>query len=304
MKKYATLLFVMCAAILSSCTQNPKEVAPKQTAFADGALAELVEIDAAPCMLAYEAPENGTTHVYRMSVKLKLKKETPCLQAADIKKISFDGGNVAIDLLAENGEKLLSMSILKEDKAKLKQLLKGKKGDVQEIAFVGTTENAEKASEWFDQAVSFAAGECCDVYPYVLNLSGNIGKYPVKMTLQVNAGKTIRGAYYYARKSPDALLFLKGFVDENNEVGMSEFNSKGMMCGSHSLQLGDDGSLKGTFMTVMAGTMTPINSFEAQLAPDAEMPTIDFWSKVNFDDCFEVWSNPNYDEDPDQVFED
>lgn len=303
MKNYVVILAAMWIALFSSCEQNPKEISPSGTKFTHGALAELVELDTLPAMLSYEAPENETTHVFRMTVKMILKKESPCLQKADQKKISFDGGNIALNLLDENGTKLIEMSIPGEDKSKVKHFLQGKAGDTLSVAFMATTENAEEAPKWFKNATSFAAGEACDVYPCMLNFSGNIDKHPVKMTLQVNPGKTIRGAYYYVSRGPKALLFLKGYVDEKNEVGMSEFNSKGMMVGSHNLAF-KNGNIEGTFMTIMAGTMTPLKTFDAKLTPDAEMETIDFWSKVNFDDCFEVWSNPNYDEDENKEYED
>ena len=303
MKKIVFVLATMWIALFSSCEQNPKEISPSQIKFTNGTLAELVEIDTLPTMLSYEAPENGTTHIFRMTVNMILKKETPCLQKHNQKNISFDGGNIALNLLDESGTKLIEMSILKEDKAKVKQLLQGQSGDTLRVSFMATTENAEEAPKWFKSASSFAAGKACNVYPYVLNFSGNIDKYPVKMTLQVNPGKTIRGAYYYVSRGPKALLFLKGYVDEKNEVGMAEFNSKGMMVGSHDLAF-KNGNIEGTFMTIMAGTMTPLKYFDAKLTPDTEMEAIDFWSKANFDDCFEVWANPNYDEDENKEYED
>ena len=74
MKKIVFVLATMWIALFSSCEQNPKEISPSQTKFTNGTLAELVEIDTLPTMLSYEAPENGTTHIFRMTVNMILKK--------------------------------------------------------------------------------------------------------------------------------------------------------------------------------------------------------------------------------------
>ena len=124
MKNYVVILAAMWIALFSSCEQNPKEISPSGTKFTHGALAELVELDTLPAMLSYEAPENGTTHVFRMTVKMILKKESPCLQKADQKKISFDGGNIALNLLDENGTKATAATIVETKAQTLPKFVK------------------------------------------------------------------------------------------------------------------------------------------------------------------------------------
>lgn len=66
-----------------------------------------------------------------------------------------------------------------------------------------------------------------------INLEGNIGKYPIMMTMHIDADGTVTGAYYYKSKGPGNYLYLKG-EKSNDNIMLNEFTKKGKQTGSYA----------------------------------------------------------------------
>ena len=72
-------------------------------------------------------------------------------------------------------------------------------------------------------------------YKYVsetnINLTGSIGNNQVCMSLQISSEDDVKGAYYYKKNGPTALLYLKG-EKEGSTITLTETNAKGKVTGT------------------------------------------------------------------------
>ena len=126
MKKNLSLLFVAFALILHSCSSgNEKEITATSNEFISGDLAELVEFTDEPCKIIYVEKDGVMpSQVFRLTVQMKLKKESPDLQKMEPQDIDFTSllSVAVVNLIDENGIKIQDLSILTDDFLKLKKL--------------------------------------------------------------------------------------------------------------------------------------------------------------------------------------
>ena len=274
MKK--TILFAMTAILLAaftSCSSSNelKEITPTSTEFTSGELAKQIEVVEEPCQLTY-AEQDGTiaTQFIKLKVKLRLTKESPELQKVDARDIDFTGllAVATVNLVDENETKVQDLNVKSEDMLKLKKLLQGKKGDEETITFEGEFHNSKDAPKWFDQTAAFTPYLTGDVTVGDNNASSALGSfdidgshdmhgsvdiYPITMHLEID-GSTVKGAYYYDKKGPNAKLKLSG-TNENGILDINETDENGTPTGHFKGYL-RDGVFKGKFITSKGKNMS------------------------------------------------
>lgn len=116
---------------------------------------------------------------------------------------------------------------------------------------------------------------------FTTNLSGKIGPYAIQMTLNVEADGEVTGAYYYKKKGPGALLYVKG-TKLGNRITLAEFTKDGEQTGSYRGTY-SEGVYKGQFST-NSGEYTFL------LTEDETMETLDL-SAMNFDSFAAAFSD-------------
>ena len=189
MKKNLSLLFVAFALILHSCSSgNEKEITATSNEFISGDLAELVEFTDEPCKIIYVEKDGVMpSQVFRLTVQMKLKKESPDLQKMEPQDIDFTSllSVAVVNLIDENGIKIQDLSILTDDLLKLKKLLQGKEGDTAEIVFQEEFNNQDDAPGWFEQVAKFTPYLSADIAGLAkeiggsYTLKGSVHTYPI-----------------------------------------------------------------------------------------------------------------------------
>lgn len=121
----------------------------------------------------------------------------------------------------ENGAELTVLK-LDSDAAKTAfiNVLKGKAGETKEVKFSKKNVAKDKVKDVLKKAKTFKV-KYLSVALENVNLSGNIGKYPVCMTLNIDENGVITGAYYYKRMGVKALLYMKGALEDGKFKLMS-----------------------------------------------------------------------------------
>ena len=129
-----------------------KEISPTSTEFPYGELADLIEIVDEPCQLCYTEETDVTFPYMKLTVKLKLKKESPELKRVNARDILLEGPS--IKLLDKNkSETNLCLRLgINTDEPKLKKFLQGEIGDVE--TFIFETDD-RRVPTWFEIAVAF-----------------------------------------------------------------------------------------------------------------------------------------------------
>lgn len=282
MKKISSLLFVLFALCLASCSIEPKQISPTSVTFEEGDLADLVELVNAPCELSYEETDAEIPmQKFVLKAKLKLKEETPYLKDFKSEEIKFSYDNLGVILNDEAGKEVQDLKLAKESEEALKKLLKGKKGEMADVMFVATFHNSEEAPKWFEQVASFAAKDAGQVYPIVYNMDGSIGKYPIRMTLKEDANGDVYGAYYYKKMGSGNYLYLKG-VRSGNHVVIDEYTASGNNSGYFSAKLNKK-RFVGEFDALNFGT-----HYVFDIPVDASHETLDL-SGIDFDNLETGW---------------
>lgn len=239
MKKNLSLLFVAFALILHSCSSgNEKEITAISNEFISGDLAELVEFTDEPCKIIYVEKDGVMpSQVFRLTVQMKLKKESPDLQKMEPQDIDFTSllSVAVVNLIDENGIKIQDLSILTDDLLKLKKLLQGKEGDTAEIVFQEDFHNQDDAPGWFEQVAKFTPYLSADIAGLAkeiggsYTLKGSVHTYPITMNIDID-GTQVKGNYYYDRMGPGATLKLSGTI-ENGIMDINETDEKGVPAG-------------------------------------------------------------------------
>lgn len=135
-----------------------KEIRPTSTTFTEGELVEFIEIVDEPCQLYYtEAMSERDFPYIKLTVKLRLKKESPEIKNVNARNIILGWHCATIILLDDNNteERRLKLEV-ETDELKLKKFLQGKKGDVESFVFERTS---DQVPIWFEKAVAFAPWE-------------------------------------------------------------------------------------------------------------------------------------------------
>lgn len=176
--------------------------------------------------------------------------------------------------------------------------------DIEELKAIAALNTDESASITFDcpkDAKQFKVNSTFKVNgkndsdqagAFSTNLSGKIGAYAIQMTLNVEADGEVTGAYYYKKKGPGALLYVKG-TKRGNKITLSEFTKDGEQTGTYRGTY-SGGVYKGHFST---------NSGEYSflLTEDETMETLDL-SAMDFD-SFAAALSDEYTEDDESTYQ-
>ena len=109
-----------------------------------------------PAELSFSVKDGAIPSQYlRLKVTLKLVKDG--IKDADARDIDFTSllSVAIIKLVDDEGIDVQDLSIKNEDLLKLKKLLTGREGDMEEIVFEGEFHNSDDAPKWFDETTHF-----------------------------------------------------------------------------------------------------------------------------------------------------
>ena len=163
------------------------------------------------------------------------------------------------------------------------------KDELSAIAALGVDETASITFDVSEDAAQVKIGSTFKVNGEVestINLSGNIGKYPIQMTMHIASNGEVTGAYYYKSNGPGNYLYVKGNKD-GNQIILDEYTKEGEHTGEYTGSFTNN-VYKGIFKA-MSG------EYQFTLSPDKDMHGIDL-STVRFSDF--SYSTPiNMDDD-------
>lgn len=161
--------------------------------------------------------------------------------------------------------------------------------DLQEIKTVAALEVNQSATVTFSVSSEDASQvKISSKFQYygeiekTVNLSGAIGKYPIRMTMHIDPDGVVTGAYYYTIRGPGNYLYIKGKKD-GDKISLDEFTKGGRNTGEFEGTFTDQDVYKGGFEALSG-------DYDFTLNPDKEMKEIDF-STIDFS----AFSVPSYD---------
>lgn len=265
--KLKSILFALLAVIISACSNKPAEITCTEV---DGNHKDAISVPEETFTL--EADGEGDMQTLTLNVKMAAKEHISGITLLDEKNIKLNE-MFGIAVCDENGAELTVLK-LDSDAAKTAfiNVLKGKAGETKEVKFSKKNVAKDKVKDVLKKAKTFKV-KYLSVALENVNLSGNIGKYPVCMTLNIDENGVITGAYYYKRMGAKALLYMKGAL-EDGKIQVNEFNIQGDNTGTFDGTFKDD-KFGGIFDTY--GTR-----YAYDLKLDAEMNAIDV-SSVPYD---------------------
>lgn len=170
--------------------------------------------------------------------------------------------------------------------------------DQKELSAVAALEVDETASITFevsDGASQVKVGSTFKVNGEVestVNLSGNIGKYPIQMTMHIASNGEVTGAYYYKSKGPGNYLYVKGRKN-GDQIILDEYTKDGEHTGEYTGKYTKN-IYKGLFKAKSG-------EYQFMLSPDNAMQEIDL-SIVRFSDFSD--SSESIDMDEEVSFDD
>jgi len=264
MRKLDLALFALVLLAFSSCNKGITPVTEK----IDGPLGPYFEVVSQP----YQANEAGVITIDLKRIKdglpapweegLKLGKRGDFTYEASLNTEFFDKeGKIC------GGDKT---DVLMDAEALMK-LVNLKVGETGPVSFVANLENAKQFKMGSDFLVRM---------PTEINLSGNIGtNLPICMSLYISYDGETRGAYYYKKNGPNALLFLKGWKD-GDDLPLMEYNKNGKHTGEYEGTFTGK-RYKGEFEAFTGKT------YPFDLNEDKNMEFIDFGG-VDFDMFYET----------------
>jgi len=165
--------------------------------------------------------------------------------------------------------------------------------DLVAIAALLVDESATVSFECSEEAAQFKLGSTFEVHGMkeeerTLNLDGNIGPYPIMMTIHIAPNGDVTGAYFY-KKHPGNYLYVKGEKSDET-LNLFEFVKDGTQSGEYEGKLVND-IYRGEFKTKSG-------EFDVLLKPTTEYETIDF-SDIDFDSFYGTYMSYNDEEEED-----
>lgn len=271
MKTYNIILVAIMAIFLMGC-KGGDTISPKDNKI-QGALGEYFEVVDNDCKV-----NDG-----KVSIEIKrIKEGLPAPWVAGV-EIGYDEGRFEPTFVVE---------FLDEDDnvvSKASTDIALDVDDLRTIISLGVNESSTIQFDCTDDAVSFkmsstfevhgANGKAADeteVTEEIVTLEGEIGPYPILMTLHIDAYGVITGAYDY--KGQHTRLFLLGQKD-GEHIEINEFTKKGRQSGTFDGTY-ENGRFMGTFRTRSGTYKFDVKSSNAE--------SIDF-SNVDFSSFHPVY---------------
>lgn len=263
--KLSTLLFSSLILLMAACSKDSAQLTCEAV---NGYQSDAITVSEEPFTL--EQSGEGETRTLSITVKMTANEHISGITELDPSNITLDD-DFCVKIVSDGIEQKLKLD---SDSAKTAfvNLLKAKKGTEANIKFSAKVAK-DDAKKTLNNAKQFSI-EDLNVDLKNITLSGNIGKYPVCMTINVEHEGKITGAYYYKRMGPGALLYFKSDYSLTSPMTIPEFDING----------NNTGSFEGTFKDdVFSGKFTTRgNTYMYSLRPDASGVPIDL-SAVPFD---------------------
>lgn len=150
--------------------------------------------------------------------------------------------------------------------------------ELETIANLGVDESATITFNCGEDACKFKMGSTFKVHgeqDRTVNLEGNIGKYPIMMTMHIAPDGIVTGAYYYKSKGPGNYLYVKG-EKTDDRITLNEFTKDGQQTGTY------DGTYKND---VYKGHFNTKSGNYAFVLRPTEMESIDL-ALIDFDSYY------------------
>lgn len=251
MKTIKLTLIALVAVLMCACTDTVSPVSQK----IQGPLGEYFEVVSKD----YEKKDG------KVSIEIKrIKTEFPSPWHESLKLGQNDNcfePQFTIEFL-DSDDKVLSNA---------KTDIEVDKNELEKIASLGVNESATITFTCEDAAKKFTMGSKFNAQR-TINLEGNIGKYPIMMTMHIANDGTVTGAYYYKSQGRGNYLYIKG-KKSGDHIALKEFTMDGQQTGTY------DGTFKNDIYRGRFDTRS--GNYEFVLSP-TEMEYIDFGS-IDFD---------------------
>ncbi len=264
----------MILLVLASCSGGKVEI---PCAKVGGSQPSLVSVDGNALLTLAGGDDSKSGTMVNLTVKLKRNKLLENLDTAKTEEIQLLS-DMVVDVVGKDGSTLCTLPLFGDaDKVEFKKMLAC--GNEAEVTFSKVLPDGDKANNVLKNAAKFTLTTPEMKYPLCLNLGGTIAKKPVQMTLCIGLDHNVKGAYYYKQSGPKALLVLKGTQDEDGKIELDEYNSDGVLIGTHQLTA-KNWKLTGTYEG-RGGDGYNLDEYPISLSPDKSMVRIDL-SKIDF----------------------
>jgi len=263
MRKLGLALFALVLVAFTSCGKGITPVTEK----IDGPLGDYFEVVSKP----YQANEEGMVALELKRIKDGLPAPWQQGMAMGTDDNTFEPVFKA-EFIDKDGKVFSTDETdISFNRSELTDLFKKPVGEIGSLAFGVNAKVAKQVKMGSDFTVR---------QPTKINLSGFMGRnLPVCMSLLISTHGNVKGAYYYKRYGPTALLYLKGDL-KGDDLPLMEYNKKGM----HT------GEFEGVFTSNRyRGKLKAYTGFNYNfdLKEDKDMEFLDF-SNVDFDEFYET----------------
>lgn len=266
------------AILLGSCSNDGQKLTAEGV---EGTSADVISIADEDANLAMSG-DKDMGQILIIKVKLKLEKSLPGIKELDAEDINL-GDGPSLSVMDKNGAELAKLelgngSLDSDNTAEFKKFLQSDEGTEKEISFALQLLDMDMAKKIIDKARTFKIKNLNIETTGITTLSGNIGNYPVQMTLDIETDGSIKGAYYYKKNGSTALLYVTG-TKNGDDISLNEFTQEGQQTGSFQGTLADN-KLSGVFET-------DGKTFSVSLKADGNIQPINL-SNINFDGFSEI----------------
>lgn len=263
MRKLGLALFALVLVAFTSCGKGITPVTEK----IDGPLGDYFEVVSKP----YQANEEGMVALELKRIKDGLPAPWQQGMAMGTDDNTFEPVFKAEFIDKEGKVFSTDETDISFNRSELTDLFKKPVGEIGSLAFGVNAKVAKQVKIGSEFTVR---------QPTKINLSGSIGKnLPICMSLLISTHGNVKGAYYYKKMGPNALLYLKGDLD-GDDLPLMEYNKKGNHTGEY------DGTFTGNRYRGEFEAYTG-STYDFDLREDKDMEFIDF-SDVDFDEFYET----------------
>ncbi len=263
MRKLELALFALLLIAFSSCNKGITPVTEK----IDGPLGDYFEV----VSKSYQANEEGFVALELKRIKEGLPAPWQQGMAMGTDDNTFEPVFKAEFVDKDGNVFSTDETDISFNRSELTDLLKKPVGEIGSLAFGVDAKTAKQVKLGSEFTVR---------QPTMINLSGSIGKnLPICMSLLISSHGNVKGAYYYKKNGPKALLYLKGDLS-GDDMPLMEYNKKGKHTGEY------DGTFTGNRYRGEFEAFTG-STYDFDLTEDKDMEFIDF-SDVDFDEFYET----------------
>ena len=264
MRELGLALFALVLVAFTSCGNGITPVTEK----IDGPLGDYFEVVSKP----YQANEEGMVALELKRIKDGLPAPWQQGMAMGTDDNTFEPVFKA-EFIDKDGKVFSTDETdISFNRSELTDLFKKPVGEIGSLAFGVNAKVAKQVKMGSDFTVR---------QPTKINLSGFMGRnLPVCMSLLISTHGNVKGAYYYKRYGPTALLYLKGDL-KGDDLPLMEYNTR-KACIRENLRGGGTSNRYRGKLKAYTGF-----NYNFDLKEDKDMEFLDF-SNVDFDEFYET----------------